>query len=91
MIKKIAVKVFMAVLLTIIISLLSDSLMPVFGNEVAVGQLQNDDVYFIAMNAWHNLQNWLGAVTGLIWLAVSGLIGKDIYKEMKNKNKKENM
>ena len=92
MVKKIVLKVIVAIVLTIVIGVLSNSLLPLLGNDIALGQLQNNDAYFVAMNIWYNLQNWLLAVTCIVWLVTIGLVVKDIYKEIKNKeikNKKE--
>lgn len=85
MVKRVVLKVIVAIVLTIAIGALSSSLMPLLGNDVALGQLQNDDTYFVAMNAWYSLQNWLSFATGIVWLITIGLIVKDIYKEIKNK------
>ena len=85
MAKKIGFKVIVALVITIILSFVSSSLMPTFGNDVALGQLQNEDYYFVAMQAWHNTQNWLSAITGIIWLVTAIFIIKDIYQKMKEK------
>ena len=95
MVKKILIKLVIAIIITTIIAWVSNSLMPILGNDVALGQLQNDDAYFVAMNAWQDLQNWLGIATAIVWLVIVYLIGKDIYKEIKLynliKNSKENV
>ena len=85
MAKKIGFKVVIALVITIILSFISSSLMPTFGNDVALGQLQNEDYYFVAMQAWHNIQNWLSVITGIIWLVTAIFIIKDIYQKIKEK------
>ena len=87
--KKILVKLIIAIVLTIIIGAISNTFMPLLGNDVAIGQLQNDDAYFIAMQAWHAVQYWLGIAAALLWIITGGLIAKDMYNYIKNK--KENM
>lgn len=87
--KKILVKLIIAIILTIIIGAISNTFMPLLGNDVAIGQLQNDDAYFIAMQAWHTAQYWLGIVAALVWIITGDLIAKDMYNYIKNK--KENM
>lgn len=87
--KKILVKLIIAIILTIIIGAISNTFMPLLGNDVAIGQLQNDDAYFIAMQAWYTAQYWLGIAAALIWIITGGLIAKDMYNYIKNK--KENM
>ena len=85
MVKKIVVKAAVAVILTLVIGLISNSLMPILGNDVALLQLQNYDDYFVAMNVWHNIQNGLNVAVGIVWAVTACLIGRDIYKEIKNK------
>lgn len=87
--KKILIKLVAAIVLSIIIGLISGSLMPLLGNDVALGQLENDDAYFIAMNTWYTLNIWLTGAAGLVWATTGVLIVRDIYKYMKEK--KENM
>ena len=87
--KKIVVKLIVALVLTIIIGVVSNTLMPLLGNDVAVGQLQHDDAYFIAMQAWYSTQYWLGIAAAAVWAVTGGLIAKDMYNYIKNK--KENM
>lgn len=85
MAKKIVVKAVVAVILTLVIGLISNSLMPILGNDVALLQLQNYDDYFVAMNVWHNIQNGLNVAVGIVWVVTACLIGRDIYKGIKNK------
>ena len=86
--QKIIVKFLIAVLITIIIIAVSQSLMPLLGNDVAIGQLENDDFYFVAMNTWHQTNYYLGLATAAVWAIFGASISVDIYKYMKNK--KEN-
>lgn len=85
MAKKILVKAVVAAILTLVIGLISNSLMPILGNDIAILQLQNYDEYFVAINTWHNIQNGLNVVIGIVWAVTACLIGRDIYKEIKNK------
>ena len=89
MVKKIAIKMVIAILITVLIGFISNSLMPILGNDVALGQLQNDDAYFVAMQAWQTTQQWLSLAIAAVWAVVIALITKDVYIEMKNK--KENI
>ena len=95
MVKKIVLKIVVAIVLTVLISFVSNSLMPILCNDIALGQLQHDDAYFLAMEAWYRIHNWLGVATAIVWLIVTALIGKDIYNAIKIhnviKNTKENI
>lgn len=62
--------------------------MPVLGNDVAVNQLKNDDAYFIAMNTWHQVNNYLNWGIALIWLGITVSITVDIYKIIKTRMEK---
>lgn len=86
--QKIIVKFLIAVLITLAIVIVSRSLMPILGNDVAIGQLENDDFYFVAMNTWHQTNYYLGLVTAAVWALFGASISIDIYKYIKNK--KEN-
>ena len=94
MVKKIVLRLAIAIVFTILIGVISNSLMPILGNDVAISQLQYDDAYFIAMNTWHSLQNWLSLGAAIVWFATAWLIVKDVYKAIKIhnliKNTKEN-
>lgn len=87
--KKVITKLVVAAILTVIICLISNSLMPLFGNDVALGQLEHDDAYFIAMNTWHTINYWMTMAAAIVWIVTGGLITRDIYKYIKIK--KENM
>ena len=86
--RKIIVKFLIALLISFAIVAVSQSLMPILGNDVAIGQLKNDDFYFVAMNTWHQTNYYLGLVAAAVWAIFGASISIDIYKYMKNK--KEN-
>lgn len=92
--KKILIKIIIGVILSLLIVFITNSLMPVMGNEVALGQLENDNAYFLAMQEWQNLQNRLSAVNICVWMVICMLIGIDIHeyiREKNNNNKGENI
>ena len=82
---KILMKLVIAILITIAIVMISTTLMPVLGNDIAIGQLKNDDAYFVAMQAWYNTNNWLSLTAAAVWAWFAASIGVDIYKHYKNK------
>ena len=82
---KILLKLAIAILITIAIAMISTTLMPVLGNDIAIDQLKNDDVYFVAMQAWYNTNNWLSLAVAAVWAWFAASAGVDIYKHYKNK------
>lgn len=85
MIKKVLLKATIAIILCGILAVVSNSLMPILGNELAIGQLENDNAYFIAMTSWHQMNYYLGLAGAAIWAFTITNISIDIYKYMKNK------
>lgn len=88
--KKVLLKIVIAVLITIAIAFISQALMPILGNDIAIDQLKNDDTYFIAMQAWHNTQNWLSLGLAMLWAGIFASISIDVYKFYKNTKIGEN-
>ena len=84
---KIIILLTVAILITVAIGFISNTLMPLFGNDVALGQFENDDAYFVAMQSWHRLNNYLSVTASIIWLVVIANIANIVYKNYKNKNK----
>ena len=82
---KILMKLVIAILITIAIAMISTTLMPILGNDIAVDQLKNDDAYFVAMQAWYSTNNWLSLAAAAVWAWFAASIGVDIYKHYKNK------
>lgn len=81
--KKILTKISVAIILTLILALVSNSLMPVLGNDIAMSQLENEDAYFVAMQAWQSLQNKLTIAKAFIWALAVAFIVKDFYNHKK--------
>lgn len=82
---KILMKLVIAILITIAIAMISTVLMPILGNDIAIDQLKNDDAYFVAMQAWYSVNNWLSLAAAAVWAWSAASIGVDIYKHYKNK------
>jgi hypothetical protein len=78
--------VIIALAFTIILNIFSSFFMPVLGNEAAIGQLNNDNAYFYAMQAWQNAQNWTITAEILIWLVAAVFIIKRFYNIFKGEN-----
>ena len=77
---KILMKLVIAILITIVIGMISTALMPILGNDIAIDQLKNDDAYFVAMQAWYSINNWLSLAAAAVWAWFAASIGVDIYK-----------
>lgn len=82
---KILMKLVIAILITIAIAMISTVLMPILGNDIAIDQLKNDDAYFVAMQAWYSVNNWLSLAAAAVWAWFAASVGVDIYKHYKNK------
>lgn len=80
-------KIVCAAILCCMITILANSFVPHLTNEVAIGQLQNDDVSWSLLQTWYVFQD-VSSIIKLVICAVCGLsIGSDIYKYLKQKEK----
>ena len=87
---KTTVKIFvLAVISTIAFALVSS---PVITNQIALGQMQNDDVAFVIMDNYNRLLPIVSVAFGVITLGFIGGFAYDSYKFIlqKTKEKKEN-
>ena len=87
--RRIVFKILCAISLIIIVNFLLDSLVPLWGNELAISQLEPDNFYLIAVQNWQHIQNGLAAIPNLIALFFGLSIIKDIIKNNKNNKKGE--
>ena len=85
LIRSIVIKVAVAVILVTVLSLVLSAIMPTFSNDVALGQLENDDVSFMQMEMWNRVQNGVTTVQYIITGICDVLIGTDVYKFIKLK------
>lgn len=90
LIRSIVIKVAVAVILVTVLSLVLSAVMPTFGNDIAMGQLEHDDVSFMQMEMWNRIQNGVTTVQYIITGICGVLIGTDVYKFIKMKSTKEN-
>lgn len=79
-IKKIIIKVALIIGFCIILSIVLSSFTPMISNDLALGQLENEDINWSLMNIWTQIQNY--SYFGYIIIVAIGIfsIGKDIYK-----------
>lgn len=85
LIRSIVIKIAVAVILCTVLSLVLSAIMPTFGNDIAMGQLEHDDVSFMQMEMWNRIQNGVTTVQYIITCICGVLVGTDVYKFIKNK------
>ena len=85
LIRSIVIKIAVAVILCTVLSLVLSAIMPTFGNDIAMGQLEHDDVSFMQMEMWNRIQNGVTTVQYIITGICGVLIGTDVYKFIKSK------
>ena len=91
-IKKFIIKNTIKVIAFVIISTIAMTLLqsPIISNEIAMGQLQNDNTLFMLMETYNNLRPIVGLIYGCIVAWFIATLGLDIYKIIKTKIKGEN-
>jgi hypothetical protein len=85
LVSKCIVKTTIAIILCATISILISSLAPHLSNDIAIGQLENDDMSWSLMNAWYQIQSYSGWIYALIGLGFGASISKDCYKYFKSR------
>jgi hypothetical protein len=89
LIRNIVIKVAVTVILVAVLSLVLSAIMPTFGNDIAMGQLEHDDVSFMQMEMWNRIQNGVETAQYII-VGISGVcVGTDVYKIIMKKFTKE--
>ena len=80
LVSKCIVKIAIAIILCVTISILISSFTPHLSNDMALGQLENDDMSWSLMNAWYQIQSYSGWIYGIViaWCIFS--ISKECYK-----------
>lgn len=82
------VKIFVAIVLCAILSIAVAIFAPHFSNDMAIGQLENDDMSWTVMQTWNQVVNGVGGIQIGIGVLCAASVGKDIIKYIKNR--KEN-
>jgi amino acid permease len=86
-IKTIVMIFIFAILSTIVMTLLSSG---VFTNEIALGQMQNDNVEYLIWQEYQALIPIFFTAYGCITVGLVGKISYDTYKFIKTKTKEKN-
>ena len=92
--KKFIIKTIVKIFVFAVISTIAFALVrsPVITNQIALGQMQNDDVAFVIMDNYNRLLPIVSVAFGVITLGFIGDFAYDSYKFIlqKTKEKKEN-
>ena len=80
LISKCIVKIAITIILCITISILISSFAPHLSNDMALGQLENDDMSWSLMNAWYQIQNYSGWIYGIVIALCIFSISKECYQ-----------
>ena len=88
LIKNIIIIVIITCILCSILGAVGTIIMPTFTNDMAMDQMENDDVSFMLWQTWTRVQNIVFLSQGLIIALGLTFIGVQIYKYFQNK--KEN-
>ena len=83
------VKIFIAVAICAIISIVFTNFAPHISNDMALGQLENDDFAWSAMQTWNNFVSAARYAQVGIGVICTGMIGADIVKFIKNRKENE--
>ena len=86
---KSAVKIFIAVAICAIISIALANFAPHISNDMAMGQLTNDDFAWSAMQTWNNFVSAARYAQVGIGVICAGMIGVDVVKYVKNRKENE--
>lgn len=90
-IKKFIIKTTIKVIVFSIISTIALTLLesPVISNNIALGQMQNDDVLFMIMETYNKVRPYITVVYSLIVAYFACTVGYDTYKFIKTKTKEK--
>ena len=92
-VKKTIRRTMIFAIVMIIVAAISQSMAPVISNELALTQMQNDNVMFVAMNTYNKIKPIFNALYSCVILWFVCTLGRDTYKFVKNintTNEKEN-
>ena len=90
-IKKVATKFVIMLILCFLLGTMFTALVPIVNNNIALTQMENSDALFVAQQSWIRIQNVFYLIEVAIVIIYMGSMGIDIFKYVKNKNKKENI
>ena len=74
----------------IVVATIAQSISPVISNEMALTQMQNDNVMFAAMNTYNKIKPIFNALYSLVTVWFVYTLGRDTYKFVKTINNSAN-
>ena len=80
-----AAKIIMAIVFCALLTMAASAVAPHISNDVAMGQLENDDISWSLMQSWYMVQNALNTIKFIIFAVCGCSIGADVYKYFKTK------
>ena len=90
-IKKCVMYIIVALLICLALNFLSDTIMPIISNDIAMGQLNNDNFDWFVSTNWLNNVNMAATGLRLLTMFICGLkCGLVIYNYNKNRKGNEN-
>jgi hypothetical protein len=87
MIKKMCIRALIGCTLIIILEIFINVFAPTIGNDIAISQLENEDINFYINQTWYNILNYAQAFVALatvIWIWFDTI--KELFK-MKKENR----
>lgn len=88
--KKSIMKIAIAVILCACLSMVVSNFAPHISNDVAMGQLENDDTSWSIMQTWNQALQGVELVQAGICIVCIYSVGKDTIKYFKNRKENEN-
>lgn len=62
MIKKIIINISIAIIVCIALTIVADTILPVFNNDMALDQLENDNMSYVTWSLWTHVPGILTAI-----------------------------
>lgn len=88
LIKKVAIKIICAVMICAVIGIIISAFIPTLTNDIAMSQLENDNMAYAAWVGWQNIVKYAYCAEAIIALLFTISIGFDVYKYFKNREDK---
>lgn len=90
-IKKLLIKIILIVIITTCITTFLGAFGTIIGNQIALGQMENDDTWFVIMEMYNNfLKPTLTVVLFAFITYIVGTLAYDSVKFFKSKSTKSN-
>ncbi len=90
LITKTMVKIVIATVICMTISMILTAIVPPISNDLALGQLENDNFNFAVWNIWNQVSNYVDLIYFAIGAICVASIGKDFYAFYKTKKEENN-